>query len=281
MSIVPGQAQSQFPTAEEAIIQFSPPPLGDRDRPPGRTRGGASRGDCEIAENQSSLMALAPSTQVPVNETQHPTFSSHPYNNESDSYESVLSWTTESHPSFWFYVPYERDTDVTLDFVLQDGSGNTLYQTQFMAHENSPGVIQLSLPATLPPLSVNQPYRWYFLTHCNASPTEGALHVEGWIVRMTMDSDFQAQVEASSELEKASLYAANGIWQDALTILGSLYRENPQNTTLTQNWMSLLASVGLAEISEQPLIDCCVPTQREPISDSVSHQEYDLTKVID
>ena len=58
-------------------------------------------------------------------------------------------------------------------------------------------------------------------------------------------------------LEKASLYADYGLWQDALTTLGELYRADPQNVVLRENWNSLLTSVDLADVSDKPLIDCC------------------------
>ena len=295
VGVSPGYTQPQFATPEDSLIQFVPPVLGDRNRPSDRARGGASRSSCREQETPTNLTALVPSTPDSLNETEITVESDlHGYELENTRLESlasvsdeldnqpleagelsrpeteeddfVLSLTTETHPSFWFYVPYVLDEAVTLDFVFQDEIGNTLYRTQFTVDEESPGIVQFSLPDILPPLTVDHTYRWSFF-HCDAASTNGPLHATGWIVRTTMDADFEAQLENASELEEASLYATNGIWQDALTTLGELYREDPQDTTLMQNWISLLTSAGLDEVSEQPLIDCCDSAQGNPSVD--------------
>ena len=198
------------------------------------------------------MTALAPATQTLVDETAQT-----PSRSNLSSYESVLSLTTEAYPSFWFYVPDPLNQSITLEFVLQDNSGNTLYQTQLTADKDSLGVIQVSLPETTSPLKVDETYQWYFLTHCDLSSPNDPSYVQGWIVRTAIDEDFQAQLDDASPLEKASLYAAQGVWQDAVTLLGELYRADPQNPTLKTQWASLLTSVGLADIADLPLADCC------------------------
>ncbi|MGF1522064.1 MAG: DUF928 domain-containing protein [Leptolyngbyaceae cyanobacterium] len=308
VGVFPSYAQPQFTTPEDSLIQFLPPPLGDRNRPSDRSRGGASRSSCRVKETQPNLIALIPSLPISVDATEpaaESTLSSydlenaelenlepetdglampHPdsgdlnvseselselergelVNPEAESDEFVVSLTTETHPSFWFYMPYAIEEAVALDFIFRDEIGNTLYRTQFTVDQMSPGIVQFSLPATLPPLTIGHTYQWSFATQCDMASANGPLHAKGWIVRTMMDGDLQTQLENVSELEKASLYAAHGIWQDALTTLGELYREDPQNTMLMQNWKSLLTSAGLAEISEQPLIDCCDSTLIEP-----------------
>ena len=259
VTVLPGLAQSQRPTSESTLIQFAPPPLSDRDRPPGRSSGGASRGQCNFgATEYYFLTALVPATQVMTEEASDP--ATRPNLRDLDvasSYESVFSFTTAAHPSFWFHVPYVLDEELTLEFVLQDENSHTVYQTQFQGSDASAGIIQFALPETAPELAIDQPYQWYLLAHCGEEALGEPSYVQGWMVRTSIDADLQAQIANVSELEKASLYAANGIWQEALTTLGELYRADPQNTLLKQNWVNLLASVGLDSVAEEPLIECC------------------------
>lgn len=270
ISLFPGQAQSQLTDSESTLIQFAPPPLSDRDRPPGRSSGGASRGQCNWGETQSyALTALVPATWIAAEESAYS--ASSPDLNSSDAagnnYESVLSLTTEAYPSFWFHVPFVLDEELILEFVLQDENNNTVYQTHFKPNTSSSGIIQFSLPETAQELTIDQFYQWYFFAHCGTDAIGEPIYVRGWIVRNPLDNDSQTQIADASELEKASFYAARGIWQDALTILGELYREDPQNMILRQNWMSLLGSIGLDEIATEPLIECCSSDQTQSFSE--------------
>ena len=255
ISLWPSTTLAQTRTPEIEPIQFAPD-LVNRGSPPGRTRGGASRGNCAVDDVQSELTALVPSVQVSLSETEQ---SGSRFSVNLSSYESVLSLTTATHPSFLFYVPYVLDETITLEFLVQDASGDTLYQTQYVPDEGGSGIVQVSIPETLSPLTVDASYQWYFIAHCNSpSIAETPLvTVNGWIIRIDADPDFQAQLEAASMLEKASFYAAKGIWQDAVATLAELYRKNPQSMVLRDQWASLLASIDLDDISAMPLMECC------------------------
>lgn len=242
-------AVSALAQSETNPLEFTPPTLPDRGRPSGRQRGGASRGDCRAAERPSSLTALVPATQVSLE--QGPTVEP-----SLGQYESVLSLTTEPHPSFWFYVPYSLDEGTAMEFVFQDEDGNTLYQTQFVTEKESLGVVQVLLPETTP-LAVDQAYQWYFMVHCDLASTSEPSYVNGWIVRTGADAALQSQLIETTALERASLYADRGIWQDALTTLGEHYRAHPQDETVQRSWASLLESVGLGDIAGEAVSDCC------------------------
>jgi hypothetical protein len=48
-----------------------------------------------------------------------------------------------------------------------------------------------------------------------------------------------------------SLYAANGIWYEALAAAAELRRTNPQDP----NWSALLQAVGLEELASEPMVE--------------------------
>jgi hypothetical protein len=57
--------------------------------------------------------------------------------------------------------------------------------------------------------------------------------------------------------EQINLYAANGIWHDALTNLAQLRQTNPEDAALMADWESLLKSVNLEAIATEPIVQCC------------------------
>ncbi|MBD0344352.1 MAG: DUF928 domain-containing protein [Coleofasciculus sp. Co-bin14] len=78
-------------------------------------------------------------------------------------------------------------------------------------------------------------------------------------------------MEPTAELTKAlqqagvqdypAIYANARIWYEVLTTLAQQRRSNPQNNALTVNWVSLLNSVNLKKIAQQPLVYCCQATE--------------------
>lgn len=234
--------------------EFVPPDLSDRRRPDGRSRGGASRGGCDLPEEQEPLTALVPSTVVspdpaPDLALENPTPTELPLNDAT--YEVVLSLTTKPHPDFWFYVPYQLDGDLDLEFVLQDEMGNTLYQSRFAPVFEHPGIISVALSETTLPLALETPYRWFLVAYCEpSSPT----FVEGWIQRVELNEAVQEQLAQASPSEQANLYATHGIWQDALMTLGTLYRQHPDSVDARAEWMALLKSAGLGKVATEDLL---------------------------
>ncbi|PSN18733.1 hypothetical protein C7271_10945 [filamentous cyanobacterium CCP5] len=229
--------------------EFTAPDLADRRRPDGRSRGGASRGGCQLTDQQPPLTALVPSMPqiVAPDEAEAATQS----DLEETVSEVVLSQTTQDRPGFWFYVPYTLDGDLPLEFVLQDGDGNTLYQTKFVSETNDFGIVRIVLPETAPALELAAPYRWFFMAYCDRNaPT----FVEGWIERVEIAGAMQRQLDQVPVSRQVALYAEQGIWQDALDTLGVLYRQDPQTDALQADWVELLTSAGLEAVAAEDFV---------------------------
>lgn len=255
------QAQTGDINQSRSTLEFMPPPLTDRGRPRGRRSGGASRG-CAMEPEQdepiSYLTALVPASLVPSSASapDHAEVDADSLNS-NNHHTSDLSLTTASHPSFWFYIPYALNEMIALEFVLETSQGDKFYHTKFTSNTDSGGVIQLALPPTASPLTIDESYQWYFSIYCDSSTRTVSDHVNGWIARIPIDSTLQAHLTSSTLHDHASIYAASGIWHDALTTLGERYQEDSQNRTLSVDWVRLLTSVQLDEISGQPLLECC------------------------
>jgi Domain of Unknown Function (DUF928) len=150
--------------------------------------------------------------------------------------ENSSGATAVEYPTFWFYIPYAAENIDSVEFVLNDYDSTTTIYRKTLRVTNTPGVIQVSLPEdsayALEPGEVN---RWYFVINCDSKEEfePGDITLDGWIKRTSENPEF----------------AWDGVWYDALTDLAIQYRANPEDTTFQSEWIALLDSVGLANLS--------------------------------
>ena len=221
--------------SKKPLIFKTPPPPPNIGAPSQRKAGG-SRGCMNLQNTQSSekvLTALAP---------------------EYSSSQLVLGLTTQMRPTFWFYVPYKSDSTYA-KLVLEDENNQTIYKTPLTG---TPGVVSVSLPSTSAPLKIGKRYRWYFNIYCQQD-NEFLTSVEGDVQLQPLNPIVQSQLDKATPQQQVTLYAANGIWYEALTALANLRHTSPQTTNLVSDWASLLESVGLQNIAAEPIVDCCKP----------------------
>lgn len=212
-------AQVYLPTFK--VSQFVPP----NRSAPNTTVGGASRGGClQTAEKLRSLT---------------------PANN--------LSLTTQEYPTLYWYIPPSEAKQ--LEFELQGGDSSKSYK-KALALPSKSGIISLNLQKTgLPPLELGQTYHWYFRMVCDREDRSGDVIVEGWIERTQPSQNLVQQLEKALPIERPSIYARAGIWQDSLALLADLRRANPNDSNLKLKWEELLKSGELETIADQPLLD--------------------------
>jgi hypothetical protein len=231
-------------------IRFTPPPVPNRGIPLGRARGGASRSkECQVAKEP--LTALVPNNGKGITQIGNVSTSNSKNNLEKSTSESVWALTTSDRPSFWFYIPYSLNSNHSIEFVLQDEFDRTLYQNSFTFFKTQPGVMQVKFPNNSTFLEIGQRYHWYFLVYCHK---DDPVYVEGWVERVAINPNLKIKLDRSTPQEKAELYAANGIWYDALTNLAQLRQMYPNDVALRSDWESLLDSVGLDAIASQPIL---------------------------
>ncbi len=63
----------------------------------------------------------------------------------------------------------------------------------------------------------------------------------------------KTQLEKATLSQQVNLYAANGIWYEALSAASELRRTNSQDTS----WMALLKAIGLNDFATEPKVECC------------------------
>ena len=254
-----------------ALVIFSSLPLGLRAQPypewkvtvqfpvdnvgqPPSTGGGATRGQCfKYQQNQEDkipldrlLLPLNPLTNPPVNQ--------------------IL--TVAANPTVFVYVPETtiRSTEnlVFAEFSVYDDQGEDFYKTTFRlptvvssdvptSSVFTPGIVKLTLPANVS-LETGKTYHWEFKLNCPPDESGDASDnpfVDGWIQRTELSPDLKTKIEQATPLEQAKLYAKARIWSEALMLAAQLRSSHPAE------WEELLKSVGLNEIAQVPLLECC------------------------
>ncbi len=207
-----------------AIAQsYNPPNVGL----PGRREGGGTRGECSAVDK--TLTALMP--------------------------DNNFGYTLDEYPTFYWYVP--QIGAEAAEFVLLDENNNEVYLTTFQIADR-PGLISLSLPdnAGFPPLEPGKNYHWYFSLICDFNDRSGDLFTDGWVQRITPDpgSELDTRLSTSPADTLAEVYAAAGIWFNALDLLAQSQINDPDNLEAEDKWSNFLDSVGLSSLVEEPFV---------------------------
>jgi|GEM_PF-3728139 len=205
-------------------FQFKPPSGTGGGQPTGR-RSAGSRSSCQGANltKKESLMAFLPEWEG-------------------------HALTANGQVELFFYVPYSNISSAKL--VLEDENFNEIETIALEVDEAIPGAIAIR-PTTQ--LEAEKTYNWLFTFECRGEnedePTP--FFVEGTVTRVLPSDALVAALEsATTDREKAAIYAQNGMWFDALTLLGNLQRSGAENADA---WAEFLESVGLGELASKPV----------------------------
>jgi Domain of Unknown Function (DUF928) len=211
-----------FKTAAIPSVPPLPPDLG---APKGRKGGGASRGGtCPQSQAMRSVL---------------PRDSSRAYD-----------LTTSDRPTLWFYLPERPHPETRIEFVLQDAADNYIYKTTFIQPNAAAGLISLTVPEQSSPLTANAVYSWTLSIQCNPDHPSQMSFVRGAIQRVAI-APHQASSPALTTADRtvaARLYAQQGYWSDAITMLAQILQAQPLDPSATQLWKDLLAQSGVTDL---------------------------------
>jgi hypothetical protein len=167
----------------------------------------------------------------------------------------VWGLTQMERPTFWFYVPYTKNSIVDMSFMLQDESNPTdtkiIYENSQISPARSPGLMKVVLPSSIQPLATNKPYHWFLKLNMSCRSGQRPLFVDGWVQRVELDRHLNVQLERATPAAKVALYAENGLWYDALATLANLRFAKPQDPASNQDWQTLLDAIDLGDLASQ------------------------------
>jgi hypothetical protein len=119
------------------------------------------------------------------------------------------------------------------------------------------GIATLPMPreVSIPPLKLGKTYYWTVDVYCEASGDQADMAIEGWVERIALAPDVQAELEqAPTAVARARLAAENSLWYDATRTLTAQIQIQPQDNQAQQAWQQLLQAVGLDAIATAPFI---------------------------
>lgn len=235
------EIKTQAEQIQLSPVHFNQPILSSRGAPGDRKGGGRREvSNCQNFKIKERIIALVPEFQ------------------DTKKITHVWGLTTQDFPKLWFYVPYKSNNiamgrlEIWDETSLNPRKYQQIYKGKFNL-SGTPGVISLDLPSQLK-LHSNKNYHWYFYLLIRCGSQDIPLTVNGWIEKV---KEVTLPLALPSEREQIIFYAQNGIWYDALTLLGQLRTQNSENAGFAADWEKLLADVGLGNISKQPIIPCC------------------------
>lgn len=199
------QTQEENQQTEEEPLDFS---SSGRS---GQQTAGESRGSC--SQKNFPLAAIAPKS------------------NESK--------TRETHPRWWFFLPYESSKISQIEFVLQDEQRNDLVRSTVLTPENLP-YFSVTIPRNLPGLQNNLWYRWYLKVYCRGEQDSVPLFVSGWVQKVTLEPSTD-NITSQSFLSPAD-YAKQGLWLEAIDLLMKNQISNASASSVSLGWQKMMNS---------------------------------------
>ncbi len=150
----------------------------------------------------------------------------------------AMARTISPRPVFFFYLPALVDNE-SADFLLTDEQGNKIYEKTFKLSTKQEGIVGIKLlgePGT-PPLEDNKKYEWSLIL-CGVERG-------GWIERVSLSSVQKTELEKlDNPLQRLNFYAEQGLWFEAIATLANLRASSPNNSSIQNQWIQLLKSVG-------------------------------------
>ncbi|MEQ8968879.1 MAG: DUF928 domain-containing protein [Coleofasciculus sp. C1-SOL-03] len=172
--------------------------------------------------------------------------------------QSTVGRTLADYPTLYFYIPDVSLQNVRAEFSFYDHQLKTIIYEQEIPLKTSDSIVAVDLANApdLPPLEEDKPYFWYFSIIFDPYDRSDSTYVAGWIQRITPTSQIDQELDRATPEAKPAIYANHGIWYETLESLVQLRCSQPENSTLTSNWQSLLQQVGLSNLARKPLAQC-------------------------
>lgn len=212
-------ALANTPPKAKPKLRYVPPSR----RPPKSTKATVTRG-CEQSEQSSpiTLTLLAPKDHDGL--------------------------TISGHPTFFWHV----SAPVAMTFTLtQPGVVQPILEQQIPSQKA--GIIQLKMPQELPELVVGKEYRWSVTPRtCNSARASKNDYIQSWIKRVPATVALTQQLAAATtEQDRASIYAQAGLWYDALEAISTAHNTHPNDKSILEERLLLLEQAGQTELAAQ------------------------------
>ena len=183
-----------------------------------RNAVGGSRSDCQSPLAKNSLTLLVPE-------------------------EKVVHQTATNHPSFLFYA--QAASTIPLEFTLVDPDV-TEPLVEEPLYVKQQGYHQVTLPESVK-LEPNQTYLWHIAIPCANDPENFWSVLAAAVEYVPLSAKITQKLQhTDADLEKAQIYASNGIWYDAIDFANRARSELKSSTY----WQQLLSDINISTTNQ-------------------------------
>lgn len=212
------------------------PSLPDQHYPPTAPppNGGGHRGPCPPEE--SPMQALAPR-----------------------DYDSGGLTLTEQ-PTLWLYMPFDITTDMDVGIQLQisstqpESDSDSEMTWEFSAPALQQGFVGIPLSATEFTLPLDKPFLWTFKVYCGGIADIGQTNpylVNAWVTRIDAADLAQPIPATDSPQVLSNAYKDNGLWYDAIDVLGESMAAGSVSGLVQSTWQALLIEGGFETLTDE------------------------------
>lgn len=216
----PGQLTARYVARVDATAPISQkmpvyiPPL--RGAPATRV-GGASRG---TAEESIILRVLAP---------------------------DHTGLTIRTQPSLYWYL--SKPVTSRLEFTLIDGEAIRPLAEIRLEAPDSPGTQRIELSEYGVNLESGVEYQWFVALVPDSGQRSNDILAGGTIKRIQPPSALTDKIERASGQQLTYVFAAEGLWYDAIAVVSDLISASPNDGALHAQRAALLEQVGLEDVA--------------------------------
>jgi hypothetical protein len=159
-----------------------------------------------------------------------------------------VAHTRRRHPTFSWHVANPAQADVPVTFALiEPGQTEPIYRQEFRNQQS--GIMQVQLPAALPGLQPDRPYRWIVSVNCADNSASEQIFQRAWVEYVPMTTPEEKNLtQAKTLADQVIADAENGFWYEAIDQAAT----HQTDITIQPLWQSLLEEGELDRILTPP-----------------------------
>jgi hypothetical protein len=162
-----------------------------------------------------------------------------------------IGLTVQEQPTLYWYLAEAVANRIELT-LIDDKTVQPLLERTFDS-PTVPGVQRVRLADYGVRLQTGVPYQWFVTLGTDPTRRSEYIVAGAAIERIELTATLQAQLAQSNAIEAVSVYAAAGLWYDALRVLSDLIEAAPGDPILRQQRAALLEQVGLTDIAKEDM----------------------------
>lgn len=162
-----------------------------------------------------------------------------------------IGLTVQEQPVLYWYLAEAVDNRIELT-LIDEKTVQPLLERTFDS-PTAPGVQRVRLADYGVRLQTGVPYQWFVALGTDPTRRSKYIVAGAAIERIELTATLQAQLAQTNAIEAASIYAAAGLWYDALMVLSDLIEAAPADPILRQQRAALLEQVGLTDIAKEEM----------------------------